>query len=260
MGSDFCYSFEMQRAMERHNLRKACVIPIILSPCDWKTAPFSKLQALPKHAKPITDWDDREAAFNNIVDNIRIDVEEIILHRNTKKLLRDKALLIADTTKPIPQRDKELERIEDELEAAFEKKVTLEVQKGLVIRTEQDAEKIVIDESEQIRKTERIADIYAIVAAILSGCILITVFEFSIRWFQWEWLLNHSNSYSIQVGFDVLLIFLSFCLFGFLRVNQRKRPLSSQELTYLGILVAIMAILTAILVGIFQLLGGPKST
>src|SRR5437879_803178 len=77
MASEYCYSVEMKRAMERYYLQEACVIPIILSPCDWRVASFNMLQALPKNAKPISEWDDREAAFNNIVDNIRKVVNEI---------------------------------------------------------------------------------------------------------------------------------------------------------------------------------------
>src|SRR5579859_7732919 len=30
---------ELQRAMERHNRREARVIPVILRPCDWRSAP-----------------------------------------------------------------------------------------------------------------------------------------------------------------------------------------------------------------------------
>src|SRR5690349_21283752 len=46
MASDYCYSIEMKRALERHEAGEARVIPIILKPVDWKDAPFSKLQVL----------------------------------------------------------------------------------------------------------------------------------------------------------------------------------------------------------------------
>ncbi|MEH2026501.1 TIR domain-containing protein [Nostoc sp.] len=71
MGSDYCYDIEMQGAIARHNQGTARVIPIILRPCDWKDSPFSKLQVLPKDAKPITQWSDRDAAFLNVVEGIR---------------------------------------------------------------------------------------------------------------------------------------------------------------------------------------------
>src|SRR5438067_12626282 len=46
MASEYCYSNEMQRAMERHSLGEAKVIPIILRPVYWQSAPIGKLQAL----------------------------------------------------------------------------------------------------------------------------------------------------------------------------------------------------------------------
>src|SRR5437763_9743683 len=38
MDSDYCYSIEMQRAMERHKHREAQVMPVILRPVYWKGA------------------------------------------------------------------------------------------------------------------------------------------------------------------------------------------------------------------------------
>jgi hypothetical protein len=43
MDSDYCYSIEMERAMERHERGEARVIPIILRPIHWQGAPFGKL-------------------------------------------------------------------------------------------------------------------------------------------------------------------------------------------------------------------------
>lgn len=77
LASDYCYDKEMTRAMERHETREARVIPIILKPTDWNDAPFSKLQALPKNAKPITTWQDQDEAFLNVAQGIRRVVEDI---------------------------------------------------------------------------------------------------------------------------------------------------------------------------------------
>lgn len=63
MASDYCYDIELDRAMERHQNKAARVIPVILRPVDWKGAPFGKLQSLPKDAKPITSWTNRDEAF-----------------------------------------------------------------------------------------------------------------------------------------------------------------------------------------------------
>jgi hypothetical protein len=78
LASDYCYSTEVQEAMKRHEAREAVVIPIILRPCEWKTAPFGKLHVLPQDAKPLTLWRNRDLAFDNIAQGIRKVVEEVV--------------------------------------------------------------------------------------------------------------------------------------------------------------------------------------
>lgn len=77
LASDYCYDIELKRAMERHEAGEARVIPIILKPVDWSGATFGKLQALPKNAKPITQWSDRDEAFLNVAQGIRRVAAEI---------------------------------------------------------------------------------------------------------------------------------------------------------------------------------------
>lgn len=71
MASDYCNGVEVERAMQRHASSEASVIPVILRPVDWTNAPFSKLQALPKDAKPVTEWTNRDRAFRVVVEGIR---------------------------------------------------------------------------------------------------------------------------------------------------------------------------------------------
>jgi formylglycine-generating enzyme required for sulfatase activity len=71
VSSDYCYDIEMKRALERHNLGEAYVIPIILRPVDWSISPFSHIQSLPKDGKPVTMWGNRDEAFLDIVTGIR---------------------------------------------------------------------------------------------------------------------------------------------------------------------------------------------
>ena len=75
MDSDYCYDIEMKRALERHDANEARVIPIILSPVYWTRSPFAKLNALPKDGKPVTSWEDCDAAFTNIVEGIHAALE-----------------------------------------------------------------------------------------------------------------------------------------------------------------------------------------
>jgi hypothetical protein len=78
VASEYCYSIEMQRAIERHNRGEARVIPIILYPVHWQYTPIGKLQALPTNGKPISTWQSRDDAFYDVVEGIRKAVEEIV--------------------------------------------------------------------------------------------------------------------------------------------------------------------------------------
>jgi nucleoside phosphorylase len=85
--SDYCYCQEMQRAVERHDVGEARVIPIILRPTDWRGTPFSKLQALPTDGKPVTTWRDRDKAFYDVTQGIRKAIEELSMGANSDALL-----------------------------------------------------------------------------------------------------------------------------------------------------------------------------
>jgi hypothetical protein len=71
LASDYCFDIEVKRAMERHEAREALVVPIILRDCDWTGAPFAKLQALPKDAKPVKGWANRDEAWTNVAVGLR---------------------------------------------------------------------------------------------------------------------------------------------------------------------------------------------
>lgn len=75
--SEYCYSIEMKRALERDKLGEARVISVIVRPADWQHTPLSKLQALPKDGKPITTWRNRDAAFLDVAKGLRKVVEEL---------------------------------------------------------------------------------------------------------------------------------------------------------------------------------------
>jgi len=72
MSSEYCYSVEMKRALERHEQGKARVIPIILRHIHWEAQPLYRLQALPKDALPVISsaWHDPDAAFYDVVEGI----------------------------------------------------------------------------------------------------------------------------------------------------------------------------------------------
>src|SRR5258707_965224 len=81
MDSDYCYSTDLGRAIERHNQGEARVIPILLRPAFWQNAPFAQLQTVPTNARHVTSWPDRDEAFYNIILHINQVVSELRTRR-----------------------------------------------------------------------------------------------------------------------------------------------------------------------------------
>jgi tetratricopeptide (TPR) repeat protein len=78
LASDYCWSSEMTRALERHNEGSAYVIPLILRSCYWANMPFSTIQALPTNTQPITTWPNQDDAFLDVVNGIRRAIENLL--------------------------------------------------------------------------------------------------------------------------------------------------------------------------------------
>jgi hypothetical protein len=115
LASDYCYDIEMKRAIERHKLGMALVIPIILRPCDLDGSPFMELQALPKDLKPITQWDDQDLAFLDVAKGIRRAVESLPSIESKARKERVESVFITGTPIEHPKnffgREKELKRL-----------------------------------------------------------------------------------------------------------------------------------------------------
>ncbi len=81
LASDYCYSVEMKRALERHQAGEAYVIPVLLRSVDWHEAPFKHLQVLPSTSKPVTDrtWHTRDEAFTDVARGIRKVIEGLTM-------------------------------------------------------------------------------------------------------------------------------------------------------------------------------------
>ncbi|HEU5375789.1 MAG TPA: TIR domain-containing protein [Ktedonobacteraceae bacterium] len=77
LASDYCYETEMQQALQRHEAGEARVIPILLRPVDWASAPFTHLQALPTTGKAITLWNNQDEAWVDVAQEIRKTLEEL---------------------------------------------------------------------------------------------------------------------------------------------------------------------------------------
>ncbi|KFE64952.1 toll/interleukin-1 receptor domain-containing protein [Hyalangium minutum] len=77
LASEYCYSKEMMRALERHEADEARVIPVILRSCDWHSSPFGKLLAAPRDGKPVTMWPNEDEALTDVAVKVREAVKEL---------------------------------------------------------------------------------------------------------------------------------------------------------------------------------------
>jgi tetratricopeptide (TPR) repeat protein len=78
LASDYCYSIEMKRALERQEAGEARVVPILVRPADWRSSPLAHLSALPSDAKPISSWQNKDTALTEVAVSIRrVIVEEL---------------------------------------------------------------------------------------------------------------------------------------------------------------------------------------
>ena len=69
--SNYCYEREMERALERQRNGSMKIVPVILQPCDWETTPLRKFKALPRDGLPISEWRNENAAFVDVVKELR---------------------------------------------------------------------------------------------------------------------------------------------------------------------------------------------
>ena len=63
INSKFCYEIELERAIEREAAGEIVIIPILIRQCIWSHTPFAKFQALPKEAKAVAGWPDKDEAL-----------------------------------------------------------------------------------------------------------------------------------------------------------------------------------------------------
>lgn len=71
LASDYCIEKELAYALEKHRASTAVVIPVILHPCDWHSAPFGHLRATPTDGKPVSLYANQHEAFTIIAKDIR---------------------------------------------------------------------------------------------------------------------------------------------------------------------------------------------
>jgi len=98
ISSDFCYSVELEQALNRHKNGEVLVIPIALRHCDWRDTLLASLQALPTDARPVTDWSDRDKAFLDVTKGIRKAIENLDQWRANEAAKASRSSLTSPST------------------------------------------------------------------------------------------------------------------------------------------------------------------
>jgi internalin A len=76
LASGYINDVEVKQAMTQHESGRSHVIPVLIRDCDWTSAPFGKLQGVPK-GKPVKLWNEhRDSAWKEISEWIRKIVDE----------------------------------------------------------------------------------------------------------------------------------------------------------------------------------------
>jgi len=70
IASDYCYTTEMQIALDRYRAGKAYVVPIIVRPVHWEITPLGQLPVLPLRGQPVTLWPNRDAVWLAIAQKV----------------------------------------------------------------------------------------------------------------------------------------------------------------------------------------------
>ena len=70
INSEYCWDIELKNAIERHERGEARVVPVVLRPCQWQLTPLKNLLAMPTDGRAVTNWPDRDTAFNDVARGI----------------------------------------------------------------------------------------------------------------------------------------------------------------------------------------------
>ena len=99
IASLYCYEVEGQAALRRHETGEARVIPVILRPCLWDGSPFGMLQALPRDAKAVSTWPNRDEACMDVAKGVLLVVDELTASRNFNQPRTDFPKTATDMTR-----------------------------------------------------------------------------------------------------------------------------------------------------------------
>jgi hypothetical protein len=215
IASDYFYEQEMKDALERHRQGKARVVPFILRPCAWHTTPLAELQAIPKDAKAVTTWVDRDEAYSDAVNRLWdmvINIEnERILKAETEQKAREEKERKAEEEAELKRRQEEERKAKDEAELKRRQEEEQKAKEEAELKRRQEEERKAKDEAELKRKQDAEEKVHD----SLSNQVLSE--ESARLFFSKDFLTFGKNGWSLIRRWTLLLI-AAYLLSGLLNI------------------------------------------
>lgn len=71
LASNYCYTRELARALERREAGQCDIFPVIVTSCHWKPTPLGKLMALPRDGLPVAKHAHEDDAWLQVAEAIQ---------------------------------------------------------------------------------------------------------------------------------------------------------------------------------------------
>lgn len=71
LASEYINEVEIKETIARHNNDEVLLAPIFLRPCDFESSLLAKFQGVPRNAKFITTWEDRDSGFLEVIKELK---------------------------------------------------------------------------------------------------------------------------------------------------------------------------------------------
>lgn len=79
INSDYCFTKEMERALQRYNDEGNVVIPVIIRHTpSWRKHEIGQIVALPKDGQPLAKWGDEDEFWGSVEEGIQAQVEKLL--------------------------------------------------------------------------------------------------------------------------------------------------------------------------------------
>lgn len=78
LASEYINEVEIKETILRHKNNEVLIAPIFLRPCDFESSILSGFQGVPRDAKFITTWSDKDSAFLEVINELKKLINEFI--------------------------------------------------------------------------------------------------------------------------------------------------------------------------------------